>query len=134
MSPSVTIVSMLRLQSLLNFAATTNITWSFYELSRWSTLEICLGIVCTCLPTVRLLLVRIFPALHGSSRRRNSPYSLHEIGAGHPAMAHATGAVVAAKGPSSSDLEAIALPGVVYLKTHDNQHSDSDQARLVVHG
>lgn len=47
---------------------------NYYDTSRWSTVEICLGIVCTCLPTTRLLLVRLFPVLGGTSQRRASGY------------------------------------------------------------
>ena len=67
---SVTIVSIVRLQAIATFTSTTNITMSFYELSRWSTVEVCLGIVCACLPAVRLVLVKMFPVLDGSSSHK----------------------------------------------------------------
>lgn len=41
----VTIVSILRLQSLVNFAKSSNASWEFYSVSVWSTVEICVGIM-----------------------------------------------------------------------------------------
>jgi hypothetical protein len=41
----VTIVSILRLQALVHFAKSTNVSWTFYDVSIWSTLEIGVGII-----------------------------------------------------------------------------------------
>jgi hypothetical protein len=41
----VTVVSILRLQALVNFAKTTNVSWEFYFTSRWSTIELGVGII-----------------------------------------------------------------------------------------
>lgn len=41
----VTVVSVLRLQSLVNFAKSTNASWEFYPVSVWSSVEICVGIM-----------------------------------------------------------------------------------------
>lgn len=68
----VTVVSILRLQSLVNFAKGHNATWDFYDVSLWSTVEICVGIMCACLPNIRLLLVRLFPVLSSSSYARSN--------------------------------------------------------------
>jgi hypothetical protein len=67
---SVTVVSILRLQSLVDFAKTVNVTLSNYDVSTWSAVEINVGIICTCLPTIRLLLIRFFPVLGGGSTNR----------------------------------------------------------------
>ncbi|GJN73914.1 hypothetical protein PLICBS_007997 [Purpureocillium lilacinum] len=66
----VTIVSMLRLRSLVQAGASTvNPTWDFFEAGVWSTVEINVGIICICMPSLRLLLVRLFPGLRGMSAR-----------------------------------------------------------------
>ncbi|KAH6854782.1 CFEM domain-containing protein [Chaetomium sp. MPI-CAGE-AT-0009] len=65
----VTVVSIIRLQSLVTFAKSSNATWDNFPVSLWSTVEINVGIMCTCMPTLRLLLVRLFPALGGSTSR-----------------------------------------------------------------
>ncbi|RGP71701.1 hypothetical protein FLONG3_7005 [Fusarium longipes] len=69
----VTIVSILRLNATIKLRAQTganNATWEYLEFDLWSTIEINIGIVCACLPTFRLLLVRTFPKLRGSSARK----------------------------------------------------------------
>ncbi|KAG8424065.1 hypothetical protein J3458_000899 [Metarhizium acridum] len=72
----VTVVSILRLRSLVKFGSdSTNPTWDFFEVSMWSTIEINVGIWCVCLPSLRLLLVRLFPTLGGSTARSYAGYS-----------------------------------------------------------
>ncbi len=65
---SVTIMSIVRLQALVEFAKSNNPTWDNFPVSLWSTIEINVGIMCTCMPTLRLMLVRVFPALSAGSR------------------------------------------------------------------
>ncbi|KAK2589759.1 hypothetical protein QQS21_012559 [Conoideocrella luteorostrata] len=66
MGTFVTVVSILRLLSLSQFDASINITWDYYGVALWSTIEINVGIICTSLPTLRLILVRISPRAFGS--------------------------------------------------------------------
>ncbi|ODA78119.1 hypothetical protein RJ55_06722 [Drechmeria coniospora] len=65
----VTIVSMLRLNSLASYANTTNPTWDQYGVVVWSAVEVNVGMICTCLPTLRLVLLRIFPRIMGNDTR-----------------------------------------------------------------
>jgi hypothetical protein len=81
---SVTIVSMLRLRSLVNFGSHSNVTWDFYDVSLWSTIELGVGVMIACLPTIRLLLARSFPAILSQGSRRTEQYQYasdarHEI-------------------------------------------------------
>ncbi|KAF2849815.1 hypothetical protein T440DRAFT_451417 [Plenodomus tracheiphilus IPT5] len=76
----VTIVSILRLRALVHFAESDNASWEFYDVSVWSTIEICVGIMCACLPTLRLLLVRLFPILGGSSARSRANDKYYKYG------------------------------------------------------
>ncbi|KAG5989432.1 hypothetical protein E4U43_004500 [Claviceps pusilla] len=62
----VTVVSALRLAYLSSFEASINITWDYYDVALWSTIEINVGIICTSLPTMRLILVRLSPGVFGS--------------------------------------------------------------------
>lgn len=75
------IISILRLQSLLVFLQTTDISWHNPLAAIWSSLEVNIGIVCSCLPTLKTMVSRWFPRafssgyLHGSDnsheRREN---------------------------------------------------------------
>ncbi|KAK0387817.1 hypothetical protein NLU13_4062 [Sarocladium strictum] len=132
----VTVVSVLRLQSLVHLAEANNPTWVFYDVSVWSTVEICVGIMCACLPTIRLVLVRLFPVLGGSSHRsRGNQYYEYGTGAGsgnpsrNPGLsARGTVGMVTAD-RRGSDPESSAS-GIVFEKTYDVQFSD-DEAKLV---
>lgn len=76
----ITVVSILRLQALVHFAASSNVSWEFYDVSVWSTIEVGVGIMCTCLPTLRLLFVKLFPILSGSLARSGQQYQNYGSG------------------------------------------------------
>lgn len=64
---SVTVVSILRLHSLTKYNASIfNPTWDFVDIGIWSSVEIHVGIICICLPSLRLFLVHLFPKLLGT--------------------------------------------------------------------
>lgn len=65
---SVTVISIVRLQTLITFASSTNPTWDNLRVSQWSTIEINVGIICACMPTLRLILLKFFPALSSTTR------------------------------------------------------------------
>ncbi|KAK9441801.1 Extracellular membrane protein, CFEM domain protein [Metarhizium brunneum] len=65
----VTVVSALRLQSLIHFAKSDNPTWDQWTTAYWSIIEINVGMICSCLPTLRLILVRLAPETFGSANR-----------------------------------------------------------------
>ena len=75
----------MRLQSLILFANSMNPTWDNWNVAWWSTIEIATGLICTCLPSVRLILVRLFPRVFsggGSSYNdlsRGCPGTDHSI-------------------------------------------------------
>ncbi|KAH9904754.1 CFEM domain-containing protein [Xylariomycetidae sp. FL2044] len=64
----VTIVSVIRLRSLIVFANTQNPTWDYLDAAWWSTVELHVGIICACLPAMRTLLVSIGVRVLGSSK------------------------------------------------------------------
>lgn len=66
---SVNVVSVIRLRSLVKFGNSTNPTYDQYDVIYWSTIETNIGMICTCLPTMRLMLVRLFPKIIGSGTR-----------------------------------------------------------------
>ena len=92
--PSVTIISIVRLQSLINYTlSSSNPTWDFFSVALWSTIEVNVGLICTCLPTFRQWLFSLFPSPLESGRRlfgsgssgsgRKRP-NQHSAGASHP--------------------------------------------------
>jgi len=67
---SITIVSIIRLQAIVAFGNTTNPTWDNFDTMLWSTTEINVGIICACMPSLRVVLVRLFPGVFGGSTAR----------------------------------------------------------------
>ncbi|KAH9224651.1 hypothetical protein DL95DRAFT_452399 [Leptodontidium sp. 2 PMI_412] len=68
----VTVVSILRLQSLVQFANSMNPTWHNLPVTVWSIVEINVGVICACMPNLRVLLVRIFPKILGTTRNASA--------------------------------------------------------------
>lgn len=85
----VTVVSILRLRSLIDFGRTQNLTCmppvsllkmrllisaadDYLDASLWSVIEVEVGIICSCMPSIRLGLARLFPKILGSSIQSSS--------------------------------------------------------------
>ncbi|KAK1990638.1 CFEM domain-containing protein [Colletotrichum falcatum] len=68
----VTVVSILRLQSVVQFAKSQNPTWDQFGVAMWSTVEINVGIICACMPSIRVILVQLFPKILGTTRTGGS--------------------------------------------------------------
>ncbi|KAI1328539.1 CFEM domain-containing protein [Xylariaceae sp. FL0255] len=64
----VTVVSAIRLQSLILFANTQNPTYDYNDAAWWSIIELHIGIICACLPSIRSLLVILGARFLGSSK------------------------------------------------------------------
>lgn len=133
-------MSILRLQSLISFAATNNSTWEFFSVSLWSTIEIAVGMICACLPTVRLLFVRLFPILGGSTYQKNSAYHRYGYGndvrsAGSAVRGNTAQVVSMDRLESNRSNDANSgmdgHSGIVFHKTYDVQYTDNDEVSLV---
>lgn len=72
------IISILRLQSLLVFLQTTDISYHNPLAAIWSNLEVNTGIVCSCLPTLKAMVTRWFPRAFGSSYHLRGSDQSHE--------------------------------------------------------
>ncbi|OAA41727.1 integral membrane protein [Metarhizium rileyi] len=80
----VTVISFLRLNTLRTYANTTNPTFDQYGVILWSAVEVNIGLICTCLPSIRLILLRIWPRVfgttsHASDQRPSQPPAKREI-------------------------------------------------------
>lgn len=69
----VTVLSILRLQSLVHFANSVNPTWDQWDVTLWSIVEINVGIICACMPTFRTLLAHVLPRVFGSTSGSSHP-------------------------------------------------------------
>ncbi|KAI1776627.1 hypothetical protein F4818DRAFT_411256 [Hypoxylon cercidicola] len=64
----ITVVSIVRLNSLIRFGTTSNVTQDNVEAGYWSTIEVPVGIICACMPAVRSLFSLALPKLFGTTR------------------------------------------------------------------
>ncbi|KAK0656877.1 hypothetical protein B0T16DRAFT_315824 [Cercophora newfieldiana] len=68
-------ISIIRIQYL---KLSPDVTWDNVESSCWSISELCSGIICACLPTLRPLLIKVIPSM--GTRNINSNYKQHASG------------------------------------------------------
>ncbi|KAL6707612.1 hypothetical protein ACN47E_003962 [Coniothyrium glycines] len=69
----VPIVSIIRLRSIVRFATTPNVTWDYREAGLWSIVEFQVGIICVCLPAIRLGLSRWIPNVVDKTMKTSTP-------------------------------------------------------------
>jgi hypothetical protein len=65
---STTLISIIRLQSLVQFSSSTNPTYDNVPTAYWSVLEAFTGIFCVCMPALRRLLAYVSPYCFGSTK------------------------------------------------------------------
>jgi hypothetical protein len=69
---SATIVTIFRLNSVLHIDKSKgNITWNVVNSAKWSSIEISVGIACSCIPSIRFFLVRLLPSVFSSKHDRS---------------------------------------------------------------
>lgn len=128
----VTVVSVLRLRSLVHFAASSNPTWDQADVVYWSTIEINVGILCASLPALRVILVKIFPAIMGP---RKPTVCSHYRYSGRPGRSQGGmkigGSVVVSGLDHWSHMSLEEPHSNTCTKTFQMQHGDNDEASLV---
>lgn len=128
-----TIVSILRLRSLIPLANTTNQTWAFYEVALWSSIEMSVGVMCACLPAVRLVLIRIFPAISGSISRAKVSTHGHRTAdgrSGSSRFSYDMGDVALTEAERSSP-SVDRTPAIMLHQSYTVEYSEGDNIALV---
>ncbi|KAI8655267.1 CFEM domain-containing protein [Fusarium keratoplasticum] len=129
----VTIVSIIRLQYLVDLDSSHNPTYDQTDVSIWSTVEINVGIICASMPALRILLVRLFPVLGGSSYD-SSKYNNYgeQYGRKSHIMSRSRGARVELPSRTGDSIHAPEHGGIELQRTFKVQYSDGgDEANLV---
>lgn len=86
------IISILRLSALYAISKSSDISWDNPLAAIWSSLEVNVGILCSCIPTLKGCITRYFPTLFSSSSYGASNHvrpSTFEL-AGHNGNSHAS--------------------------------------------
>jgi hypothetical protein len=139
---SVTVVSMLRLQSLVHFSNSTNPTWDQWDVANWSTIEINAGIMCACMPAIRGILVRVFPHILGSSygggaenagagRLQQKGYKGISLGARSVKDANPISGRSRAQVRSSVEDELKVEKGIVYVRSFEVGYDDNQNEMVL---
>lgn len=124
----VTIVSIIRLQSLIHFAVSKNYTMDQREAIHWSNIEVNTALICACMPNLRLIVGRFLPKLmdmtsKGNSRQIYSSHGPRSTGKSNEGAS------------TNNDLESgITTRGshtIIRTKSFEVQHMDIDEIPLV---
>lgn len=85
------VVSLMRLQSLYAVSVSEDISWDNPMAALWSNLEVNIGIICSCLPTLKTCVMRVFPKMFSSTRGTSSGHGIMTIGGGVSGYGQGTG-------------------------------------------
>lgn len=124
---SVTIVSILRLQSLVHVASTHNPTRESTVIIYWSSIEQNVAIICSCMPALRILLVRLCPKVFGSKNEKSKIYNRYgNSGSGYRngATSKRTGERSVEDSGKHNTVDAISLSETFDIQSHQNDDSD----------
>ncbi|KAF5699764.1 integral membrane protein PTH11 [Fusarium mundagurra] len=127
----VTVVSIIRLQFLVDLGSSHNPTYDQTDISIWSTVEINVGIICASMPALRVILVRLFPSLGGSSYD-SSKYK--NYGENYGRKSHIMSRSRARVELPSHTGDSIHTPdhgGIELQRTFHVQYSENDEQSLV---
>ncbi|KAF4551619.1 Hypothetical protein D9617_13g101210 [Elsinoe fawcettii] len=76
----VCLTSILRLRSLYDVTKSTDLTWENGPIAYWSSVEVNVGIICACLPTLKAFAMKYFPNLINSSKNGGATSSNRKTG------------------------------------------------------
>lgn len=101
--------------------------------SQWSTIEVNVGIICACMPTLRLILLRMFPVLSSSTRNYGTDHSFggkyDPAAFGSKGGTHSQirgGADVNITGSRGGRGASISRPGITYQRSYGVDYHDAD--------
>ncbi|XP_014558611.1 hypothetical protein COCVIDRAFT_14235 [Bipolaris victoriae FI3] len=131
----VTVVSALRLQSIAHLEHADNPTRDMTAIIYWSSIEQDVGILCTCMPTIRRILVRIYPLVFDSKNR--SSRTDYDYGSYSHGLTGNGGAIETTEGDANRSQKSNTAPNIFHMQTFDvqfEQNLDNDESALVKMG
>ncbi|KAH7123983.1 hypothetical protein B0J11DRAFT_580733 [Dendryphion nanum] len=126
----VTVVSILRLQTLVSFANSHNPTWDQKDVNNWSVIEINVGIMCACMPAIRVILVRLSPRVFGTNHSSSNKYYAKY---GSRSRVAGKGGIGSNNLTSGTEIERNGRDGIKFSKTFEVEHgsTETDEVGLV---
>ncbi|RYN39225.1 hypothetical protein AA0112_g3980 [Alternaria arborescens] len=126
-----TIVSILRLRSLIAFGGTSNVTWEQTNVVLWSVYEINVGIICACMPALRLILIRAFPTVIRTIQASTQRSSKNHHGGGSRGTKGNIDTIGSAK--SGKENVVVDRSTITYTRTFAVRHEENDDDAELVH-
>ncbi|KAK5655401.1 hypothetical protein OQA88_5671 [Cercophora sp. LCS_1] len=120
-------ISIIRIQYL---RLSPDVTWDNVESSCWSISELCSGIICCCLPTLRPLLVKFVPSM-GSTNRSGANYKKQSYGRDGVSGNSSSGRM---KSVETSSSRGIVYPEDIELQGDSDEDRDRASAAQRGHG
>jgi hypothetical protein len=111
-----------------------NPTWEFFDVSLWSVIEINVGIICACMPSLRLLLVHLFPKQLGSTQQKyygNQSGSRPRGGGTGNRGSRRFGTTSISRADQDDYPTALKSNQIAYSKTYAVEYGDTDELQLV---
>lgn len=106
-------------------------TWEYMGVSKWSTIEINVGIICACMPSMRMLLVRLFPKVLGTSRRYYANYGSNNQTGANTNKIRTRPIGTNATSQEDRPHPRIDSQGMICQRTYEVEFSDNDETHLV---
>lgn len=100
-------------------------------MAMWSDIEINVGIMCTCMPSLRLLLVRLFPKVLGTTQRYYAKYSASGNKSTHDREPRKFGTVSTSRAEQDSYPGRHELNQISYQKSYAVNYGEADDIELV---
>ncbi|KAL3587997.1 hypothetical protein FPOAC2_13896 [Fusarium poae] len=135
----VTIMSILRLTATIRAGTgmgSNNPTWEYLAVTKWSTIECSVGIMCACMPSLRMLLVQIFPKVFGTSRRGYQAYDKYGSNKPTNGGTNANRSRLRAQFGTTSHVDktppsSIDPVGITCNRTYEVEYGQTDEMHLV---
>lgn len=128
-------MSILRLQSIVDFTRDSeNPTWANAAVSNWSFIEINVGIICACMPTMRLALAKGFKVFRETTVRGGGDYSREYYRQGSRSGGGLRSGRSGRAGPAGDTFVGTtggSNDGVAYKKTFAVEYSQRDDSSMV---
>lgn len=74
------VATIVRLSTLHVFGSLEDLTWDYVPVVYWTVVELAAGMICSCLPAIRMLFERFFGVLHLTSNHRSHPSGAIKMG------------------------------------------------------
>ena len=87
-------------------------------------IEVNVGIICACLPTLRVILVRVFPSIMGTTKAYSQAQHA-KYGYGSHGQGLGTG------GSKMEQMSGRGMNEITYTKTFEIRHADNDEVELM---